>query len=642
MILALRNIEKSFGQNTLFQNVSFEVEENDKIGFVGMNGTGKTTLFHVITGEMAYDSGEVLRPKLLKTAYMEQQSLETPIHSVYEEVLIVFRHLSGLEAEIENVRQSIENKTKDIQLLIRQQHSLQNQYEEQGGYLYKSRVKAVLLGLGFTQSEMELPLSNLSGGQRTRVMLAKILLDDANLLLLDEPTNHLDIASVEWLEDYLKSYKGAFIVISHDRYFLDRVTTRTLALENRRITAYGGNYSYYVSQKEEDNLYLERKYENTQKEITRLKGVIEQQKRWNREKNIVTAESKQKVVDKLEKTLIKPDAEVQNIRFAFTKKERGGNDVLIAQDLKKSYGDKLLFQNVNLHIKKGERVFLLGPNGCGKTTLFKTILGQAESEGGWCKTGSHVEAGYYDQMQSGLNGDNTILEEISIAYPDMKLKDIRNALAAFLFKEDDVFKKIELLSGGEKARVALLKLMLSKANFLLLDEPTNHLDIGSCEALENAMKGYDGTLFIISHDRYFINKLSDRILSFMPDISGLTEFCGSYDGYIQSVTQKPAAGIKEQPKISEYQLKKEKEAAKRRLLGQIARAEKSIHEAEEKIKQWEVECEKEENASDYEKIISLTEGIESCKKNIDALYETWERLHMELNESDEDTGLLRQ
>jgi ATP-binding cassette subfamily F protein 3 len=639
VMLSLKNIEKFFGQRVLFKDACFEVYEGDRIGLIGANGAGKTTLFKMITGDMAIDGGEMHTHKLLKTAYLEQQSTISGENTLYAETLSVFEPLMAMEQEMERVRADIEHQNGELEALVRRQHFLHTEYEQQGGLMYQSRTRAVLLGLGFAEADFDLPLAALSGGQRTRAMLGRVLLSDANLLLLDEPTNHLDIAAVEWLEGFLKTCKAAVLVISHDRYFLDRVTKRTLELENTRLTAYEGNYSAYVKKKAEDQLALTRSYENTQKEIARLERIIEQQKRWNRERNLVTAGSKQKVIDKLAKDMVRPDKAPEAIRFSLSHRERGGNEVLTVRDLAKSFDGKPLFEGISLLIKKSERVFLLGPNGCGKTTLFKIITGQTEASAGETRLGANIKIGYYDQMQTGLSTDNTAMEEIAAAYPQMTQTQIRNALGAFLFRGDDVFKNIGDLSGGEQARVSLLKLMMSQANFLLLDEPTNHLDIASREALEEALDNYGGTLFVISHDRYFINKLADRIVSFLPEGGGLKETGGNYDDYLESMAQDAAAAAQEkaaQPqKTSEYRQKKETEAAKRRLAGQIARAEQGILDNEEKIAAIKAEAEQPENASDYEKLMRLHADIDSLEHKNAALLESWERLSGELLETEQ-------
>ena len=624
ILLNLSNVNKTFDEEILFENVSFDINGNDKIGLVGVNGAGKTTLFKMLTGKIKIEEGKVFKNKLANIGYMEQHVCNNSQNSVYEELLFIFSPLIEMEKEIEEIVTDIESKNGDIDSLVKRQHKLTEEYERTGGFLYRGRAKATLFGLGFSEAEFNMPVNTLSGGQKTRILLGKMLLSDANLLLLDEPTNHLDIKSVEWLEDYLKTYHGAVITISHDRYFLDKIANRIFEIENKKFIVYNGNYTYYLKKKTEDKVIAEKHYETTQKEIKRIESIIEQQRRWNREKNIKTAESKQKVVDRLEKTLEKPASSLDNINFKFNTKSGGGNDVLIINELKKSFGHKLLFENLNIHIRKGERIFLLGPNGCGKTTLFKIIRDLCESNSGTCKLGINIETGYYDQTQSDLNYDKTAIDEISDAYPHITLTKIRNALATFLFKGDDVFKEISMLSGGERARVALLKLMLSPSNFLLLDEPTNHLDIISREALEEALTQYEGTLFIVSHDRYFINKMADRIYRMTKD--GVTEYIGNYDYYVEKCKDEEVIVKKEAPKENEYKVKKEKESVMRRLQGQISRAEQNISETEEIINKLEEQLHSPECSSDYVRAIKLTNGIENLRTKLEGLYEEWDEL----------------
>ena len=512
------NIKKMFLDETLFENVSFSVDSSDKIGFVGANGAGKSTLFKIITGDIDYDEGEIFKNKSLKIGYLDQYSVNGSSKSIMEELLLVFAEVIEIENQLDEIRFDIENKNGNLDELIKKQTVLQERFAELDGFYYKSKAKSTLTGLGFSEEEFNLSVDKLSGGQKTRVALGKILLSDANLLMLDEPTNHLDIESVEWLEDFLKNYSGAFIVISHDRYFLDRVTNKTFELDNMRFRSYNGNYSEYMAQREIDKKTEQRNYDNTMKEIKRLEGIVEQQRRWGRERNFITAESKQKVIDKLEKTLVAPDAEREDMRFTFKACAGGGQDVLQTEGLGMAYGENRLFSDVDMLIKKGEKVFLLGPNGCGKTTLLKIIMGEYEQSEGEYKIGANIHVGYYDQIQENLSMDKTVIDEIWDEYPNLTQTDIRNALAVFLFRGEDVFKEIHKLSGGERARVELVKLMLRNVNLLIMDEPTNHLDIESREALESALTGYDGTMLMVSHDRYFINKLADRILYLTPNI----------------------------------------------------------------------------------------------------------------------------
>ena len=428
-------------------------------------------------------------------------------------MLTVFASLLQLEEELNGINLQLQTKPKNIDELIEKQALLNDRFVAFGGLTCRSRARAALLGLGFDDEQMGMPIGVLSGGQKGKLQLAKMLLSGANLLLFDEPTNHLDITSVEWLEDFLRTYNGSFIVISHDRYFLDKITNRTFEMENHRLTLYKGNYSAYLSQKDENNLAIQRKFDNTQKEIKRIEGIVAQQRQWNRERNIKTAESKLKMIDRLENTLQKPDEKLDSIHFDFGINQRGGNDVMITDKLALSFGNKKLFQNVDMEIHRGERIFLIGPNGCGKTSLLKTLLGINSPTAGEFRFGAGIDVGYYDQIQAGLHPEKTVMDEIWDSYPKMTQTEIRNALAVFLFKGDDVFKSVAALSGGERARVLLLRLMLSRDNFLLLDEPTNHLDIDSCEALEAALQGYEGTLLIVSHvfhrDQLFLNKHSE-------------------------------------------------------------------------------------------------------------------------------------
>lgn len=629
ILMNLSKIKKSFGTDVLFDHVSFSIEERDKIGFVGANGAGKTTLLKIMLEEMGPDSGEIFKNNQTNIGYMRQQTNLSSDRTVLDELMTVFSHLKQMEREMEAIAAQIEAGSGDLNQLTTRQHALQERYESEGGFTYQSVAKASLLGLGFSERELYMDFNSLSGGQKTRVFLCKILLSRANLLFLDEPTNHLDIQSVEWLETFLRDYKGAFVVISHDRYFLDRVANKIFELENGRLTVYDGNYTKYISQKEENRKAQERRYENTQKEIHRLEGIVEQQRRWNREKNIKTAESKLKMIERLEQTLDAPEAAPEGIHFTFEVRQTGGNDVLDGKDLAMRFGVKNLFETATFHLSRAEKVFLLGPNGCGKTTLFKLIMGEYLPTQGSLKLGTNIQIGYYDQTQDHLDDSKTVFDEVADAYPKMAQTQIRNALAAFLFRGDDVFKRIGDLSGGERAKVSLLKLMLAGANLLLLDEPTNHLDISSREALEQALSQYGGTLFVVSHDRYFINKLADRVLYL--DSRGLTNYLGNYDYYLEKRKELPETGScgtgKAVPGKNEYQQQKQRESQERKRRNRIQKLEEEIEWMEKEIAGLQEELAKPECATNYVRAGELTEKIHVKEELLNGMYEEWDTLN---------------
>lgn len=622
------NIKKMFLDETLFENVSFNVDSSDKIGFVGMNGAGKSTLFKIIIGDMDYDDGEIFRSKNLKIGYLDQYSVNGSEKSIWNETLTVFSEVMEIENQLDEIRFDIENKNGDIDALVKRQTALQERFSELDGFYYKSKAKSTLMGLGFSEEEFDLCADKLSGGQKTRVALGKILLSDANLLLLDEPTNHLDIESVEWLEDFLKSYNGAFIVISHDRYFLDRVTNKTFELENMRFRSYNGSYSEYMAQREIDKKTEQRNYDNTMREIQRLENVVEQQRRWGREKNIKTAESKIKVIERLEKDLVAPVQETEDMYFSFRACAGGGQDVLQTENLGMAFEDNRLFQNVDMLIKKGEKVFLLGPNGCGKTTLLKIIMGDYEQTEGEYKIGANIHIGYYDQIQENLHMDKTVIDEVWDEYPNLTQTQIRNALAVFLFRGEDVFKEIHKLSGGERARVELVKLMLRSVNFLIMDEPTNHLDIESREALETALSDYDGTMLMVSHDRYFINKIADRILYLTPN--GIESHEGGYDSF----TSRNA--VKEEKKATDnaldYKEQKRLEAEKRKIINRFKKVEELIEALEADIESLSGEMEKPEYSADFTKLAELSAETENKNSELEELMSEWEELQLEIEE----------
>ena len=630
IVLSGNDISVSFGGETLFHDVNFRLEENGRAGLVGVNGCGKTTLMHVINGRQEAETGGISKAAGIKLGCMEQYVIRDDNITLYDEVLEIFRPLIDAENELADIAVAIDTGDHSEQTLSRQMQ-LQERFEREGGLTYKSMTCSALVGLGFSEDDFNKPISVMSGGQKSKAQLAKLLLSGSNILLLDEPTNHLDITACEWLEKFLTEYKGAYIVISHDRYFLDKVTDTTFEMENRTLREYKGNYTRYLELKAEAREAQQRVYDRTVKEINRIEGIVEQQKRWGQEHNFITAASKQKQADRLKETLEKPEDLPEAIKFTFRAKEGGANDVLIAKGLSKSFDGTAVFTNAELDIKKNTTTFILGENGCGKTTLLKILTGEYQADSGEYKFGNNIQFGYYDQAQTDLDPSKTVIDEVWDRYPGMTQTQVRSALAQFLFKGDDVFKNVGKLSGGEKARVSLLKLMLSKANMLRVHEPTNHLDIHSREALENALASYGGTLLIVSHDRYLINKLADRIVWLGK--TGTVNIDGNYDRYIelkeakaqseQAVQVKAAEGKK-----NDYKERKERESTLRKLSGALKRCEQSIDEVGLKTAELAQQMSQPEIATDYEKTSALAQEIEALKEKEEALTAEW----MELSE----------
>lgn len=617
-VLSVKSLSVGFGERTLFVPSDFEISEGEKIGLIGANGAGKTTLFRTITGSIRPDGGSVIRQKGLRIGYMQQIVASHSDESAYDYTLDVFSNLIKQEAELDYLESMLSSGDEEI---ILKHSTLMEQFERNGGLTYKSRTRSALIGLGLREDQFSLPLKRLSGGQLSKISLARLLLSDAQLMLLDEPTNHLDIASVEWLEGFIRSSKCAALIISHDRYFLDAVTTRTLEIEHERIADFKGSYSRYLELKKEQREIQRRHYENTLAEIERLEAVIKQQHQWNREKNIKTADSKQKQVDKLRETLIKPESELEEIRFRFKPRLTSGSEVVVADGLSRGFGEHRLYSNVSFKIRRGERVFLLGENGCGKTTLLRQLM----TEGDGVKFGPSVSTSYFDQTQSDLHDENTALEEIWSVYPSMSQSEVRSALAAFLFKGDDVFKPVGSLSGGERARLAILKMMLAGNNFLLLDEPTNHLDIYARQALEQALSDYSGTMLIVSHDRRFIDKLADRI--FVIENGGITQYDGNYTYYLQK--RSPEAAPRETARKTigtggmTYKAKKELASQIRKQRSAVSAIESETASLENELDDIGAKMSNPEVAADYEQTLELTARAEEINTRLSKLMEDW-------------------
>lgn len=633
IVLNCNNIGFSYGTETIIRNISFNLQENDKAGLVGVNGAGKSTLFKIIMGELHQEDGELFISKELVLGYLKQNATLNSENTLWEELLEVFSGLVAMENDIKRLEKEISAAVNQEKLdsLMKEYGRLTDRFSYMGGFEYNSRIRGVLRGLGFLDSEFESRISILSGGQKTRLALAKVLLEEPDILLLDEPTNHLDIAAVEWLEEYLKSYKKCLLIISHDRYFLDSVTNRTIEIENKTSTFYNTNYSGYVTQKAVNREVQEKHYQLQQKEIARQEAIIEQQRRFNREKNIIAAESRQKVLDRMVK-LDKPETAPGKIRMKFNQAVTSGNEVLELDSVTKAYGAKKLFEDVSFKIRKAERVFLLGPNGCGKSTLLKILSGRLEASSGRFNFGAKVKMGYYDQEMADLNEENTVLDEVWSVDQRLIQSEVRSALAAFLFTGEDVFKRISVLSGGEKSRVSMLKLIFSEANFIILDEPTNHLDINSREILEAALQDYDGTLLIVSHDRYFIDKLATRIIDL--GTKPPMDCMGNYT-YFASHFKKNAAAQSNSGEESTITEAKQSHIATKEERSRIRRLEKQLADAEREIAQIEkqlenIEGEMLEAATDHLRLIELSEEKLRKESRLEEVYAVWTEVSEQL------------
>ena len=659
MILACQNISKSFGTDTIIQNVSFHVEDNEKTAIVGINGAGKSTLLKIIVGELAPDSGEVIVAKGKTIGYLAQYQDKDSNETIYNEVLHACDALIEKEEKLRKMEEDMQHVSADeLEKYMEQYNRFSHAFELEGGLTFRSEINGVLKGLGFSENDFGKKMSELSGGQKTRVALGRLLVTKPDIIMLDEPTNHLDMASIAWLENYLLNYKGAVIIVAHDRYFLDRIVTKVVEISRHTAMVFPGNYTAYARQKEVQRESLLRQYYNQQREIKHQEEVISKLKSFNREKSIKRAESREKALDKIER-IEKPIDEKTDMHITLEPEIASGNDVLTVTGLSKSYEHKL-FSGIDFQIKRGEKVALIGNNGTGKTTILKIINGIVDADAGEVKLGSNVEIGYYDQEHQNLDPDKTLFDEIADAYPNLKATKIRNVLAAFLFTDDDVFKRIRDISGGERGRVSLAKLMLSNANFLILDEPTNHLDIMSKEILESAINTYTGTVLYVSHDRYFINKTASRILDLKNET--ILNYIGNYDYYLEKkeVQELAAFGTATQnhtdnsaakgnviapdgtgeksgteqisgggnQKLSWEEMKKQ-QAAKRKLENELKRTEDEIAKREAKIEALNDELSKPEVASNSYELNKIHEEQVQEEAALEELYAKWEELSLQ-------------
>lgn len=641
MILSCQNISKAFVENQVLKNVSFHIEDHEKAAIVGINGAGKTTLLRIIVGEMTPDDGQVVLAKDKTLGYLAQNSTVDTSHTIYEELLSVKADLLRLEEKIRECENNMKHADGDaLEDLMKQYTSLTHAFETGGGYLYRSELVGVLKGLGFTEDEFSKPVATLSGGQKTRVALGRLLLQNPDLIILDEPTNHLDMTSIAWLETYLLNYKGAVLIVSHDRYFLDRIAGKVIEIDQSKATTFMGNYSDYAVKKEQLRVAAWNAYMNQQREIKHQEEVIEKLKSFNREKSIKRAESREKMLDKIE-VIEKPSEVRTDMKLTLTPRILSGNDVLTVEHLSKSFDSHKLFTDVNFEIKRGEHVAIIGDNGSGKTTLLKILNGLVPADQGTFRLGSNVEIGYYDQEHHVLHSEKTLFEEISDDYPYLNNTQIRNVLAAFLFTGEDVFKRISDLSGGERGRVSLAKLVLSNANFLILDEPTNHLDIMSKEILEDALNGYEGTILYVSHDRYFINRTAHRILDLTE--GQFISYVGNYDYYLEkhdtvmaaieaSTPQSADADNTAATKAAESEVKldwkaqKEEQARLRKKENDLKKCEEKIAELEARISEIDTEMSDPAIGTQVAKLQELSKEQTTCQEQLEKLYEQWEEL----------------
>lgn len=627
-ILSLTDIKKSYIDEETIKSASLIVEERDKIGLIGVNGSGKSTLFNIITENISYDDGEIFRKKDLKIGYLEQH-LNLNVHgNIYENCLYIFRDLIELEKRLRAQEKIIAENPSNLEEELNKYQKLQDEFHERDGYSYHSKIRGTLIGLGFSEDDFEKEISTLSGGQKSRVALAMLLLEEADILLLDEPTNHLDIGAISWLEKYLKEINKAVILISHDRYFLNNIVGKIVLLENGVTKTYNGNYDNYIRKRKKDFEVLKRQYEDQQKEIKRQEEIIKRYLNLGRDRFIKQGKSRKKMLDRMQRIEMPKDNKKTNLRFNTNKVS--GKDVLRIENLSKSFGDHLVFENLNAEVYKGDKIGLIGPNGVGKSTLFKIIEGGLQPDTGEVIIGSNVDTAYFYQEMDNLNLENTVMDEIWDEFPKLEHFDIRKYLAEFLFVGDDIFKSISELSGGERGRLSLLKIMLKGANFLVLDEPTNHLDIDSKEILEDALDKYDGTVLSISHDRYFLNKTSNKI--FEMTSTGINVFLGDYDYYVEktTVTEDYDDEYVSKTEIAKKKKEDREEREKnKKLRKQRETIEKEIEKLEEELSTIDEKLADNNTYEDYELANELSKSRETLANTLEELYEKW----MELEEN---------
>lgn len=642
MILSCNNITKTFGTDAILSDCSFHIEEREKAAIVGPNGAGKSTLLKIIMGRLPADDGTVTISKDKTLGYLAQHQNLSSDGTIYDELLSVKKDIIALEEKIRETEQQMKNATgEQLDTLLDQYTKMNHQFELENGYAYQSEIVGVLKGLGFTEDDFSLPVNTLSGGQKTRVALGKLLLSKPDIILLDEPTNHLDMESIRWLENYLLGYNGSVIIVAHDRYFLDRIVTKIIEIENTHVTVFSSNYTAYADKKKILRNMQLKEYLNQQREIKHQQEVITKLKQFNREKSIKRAESREKMLDKLE--VVDKPAEINDkMNIELNPSVISGNDVLSVSHLSKAFDDNTLFTDISFDIKRGERVALIGNNGTGKTTILKIINDILPADSGEIKLGSKVTIGYYDQEHHVLDPDKTLFDELQDAYPDLNNTQIRNTLAAFLFTNDDVFKYIRDLSGGERGRVSLAKLMLSNANFLILDEPTNHLDMVSKEILENALNSYTGTVLYVSHDRYFINTTATRIIELVGQTT--VNYIGNYDYYIEKKDALTAAALAGKPADSssavsaaqknaqkesakaDWKQSKEEQALLKKKKNELKKTEERITVIEDRLKAIEEESALPEVCTDTARLLELHKESTKLSEELDALYEKWEEL----------------